>query len=161
MEANSGTLAAVLSTFALSVTDFYMIIACALAFVVFWKLSAITLFKPYLKLFELRESATLGAESGSKEQVSKAAKLNLQYDEELGAARLSALKLKASKTGAATKTAAGIVSKAEDEARSFIARERKGIQSSIESMKAEVFKDTEALADDVARLLKEPAQPRT
>lgn len=149
---------AFLKNFDLVPFDLVMIFAGALSFVLLWKTLEKNLFNPFLKLLELREGLTTGADSNAKTLQEKAASLEEEYSQQMLSARIAAMEKKLSTLESAKGQANSITEKAYQESKSFLEKEKTEIASSKEKVRAEAISQTKSMVDGIVQRLKEPRQ---
>ncbi|MCB0333672.1 MAG: hypothetical protein KDD55_09255 [Bdellovibrionales bacterium] len=151
-----GNAAEILALFDLSVLDFQMILVCAVVFYLYTVIASKTLFGPLMKLYEAREQATIGAESSASETIREAESLEQEYGAQLTEARIQAMQEKLEILSIATKDASGILGTAENTARDEILSARQSLEASREKLRAELFQDADAMAQELAGELQKP-----
>lgn len=146
----------ILKIFTLSVRDGEMIALGALVFFVFWQLIHQAIFRPFLALFEERESLTTGATESARTMLDEAATLEREYESKLHDARVAAIAQKIQNTTNAKKEAASIIGGAESQVQSELKKSRENQAATKERLRGELGKDVESLAQMVAQRVASP-----
>lgn len=148
----------ILKNFDLVPFDVVMIFVGAMSFVLLWKTLEKELFNPFLKLLELREGLTTGADSNAKDIQDEAARLEEDYAQKMLSIRIAAMDKKLAALDRAKAEANSSIDKAAAEAKSFIEKEKASIASSRDKARAEAIGQTKGMVDELVTRLKEPRQ---
>ena len=138
--------------------DLVMIAACVPLVILLWKSMERYLFAPYLAVVEAREQLTSGAIESAAQSVARAHELEVQYQNVISAARVSAVKEKSERLLRAKAEAAHVVSKAEDEAQEHLRSVRWELAQKIESLKSSAFKESDVIAGALFQKITAPQQ---
>lgn len=136
----------ILKTFDLTVLDLQMIIVWALVFVVLWRSLSRFFVRPYLKLVEAREAATVAARETAAELNKAADELKEEYDRRLSAERARFQQHKQEALDRAKAEADSIVETAERESRHYRDTFRTELKSGLEELKVQSAAQIGAIA---------------
>ncbi|MCI5066351.1 hypothetical protein MRY87_11565 [bacterium] len=139
-----------LRAFDLKPTDVWMILIGMALFWGYYKLSSAVLFSPLLRLFERRESATVGAQAGADEMLAEAAKMREVYEETIAQARQKAVAERLEQLSFASKDASDVVAGAEAVAKEKTLAERASLSKQEEELRAKLLADSDTLAEQLA-----------
>ena len=142
--------------------DLWMIPLGGLLFFVFWKLLTVILFKPCLRLVELREARTEAAFDTAEEVTLKATQAETDYEQKLLDARIEAMRQKLSDLSKAKSKAQEIVTEAQTTAQSKLEAARAEAERQAEALRADTLAQADSLADEVVqKLFNPPAEPQS
>lgn len=137
----------ILKTLNLTPDETPMIFVGALLFFLFWKVAAKTFIADFVRLGNLRESLTTGANELARQQLELASTISGEVEAELLKARIDALSKKGIIINRAQGEAHKIVQRAEDEAQEFLRNTRWQLMQQSEQIRAEAMKEGDALVD--------------
>lgn len=132
--------------FDLSLIDIPMIFLGALLFLIVWQALERTLFRPYLKLIQVREAATIGADSEAQSIRDEAREKNEAYEQAINIARIEAVKGRLSKVGSAQKSADALIESAARAAQGELQKSREELNATIAAAKSDAGKEVESMA---------------
>ncbi|MCB0310956.1 MAG: ATP synthase F0 subunit B [Bdellovibrionales bacterium] len=149
-----------LKTFDLTTLDALMILSSCVLFFILWSFLDRFVFSPYLKLIEARESVTTGAKQEAAEMAKRAGNLDRQYEELMTAERVRLMEVKLAALSQAKLEGAQILKSAESEAQRLTLEARESLEKLYTSIKADVPKQAEDLADEISqKILSQARQP--
>ena len=126
--------------------DILMITIGVVFFTMLWSIAERVFFAPYIKLIELREQATVGADDIAAGKESEALKLNDQYETKILEARTAGVRLKEKLSGEAKKEANCLVEGAQGEAEQITSKAKREIEQRVRELAAGSKQEAEALA---------------
>lgn len=138
----------------LNAMDVRMIPVGGLLFFIFWRLMAEGVFKPYLKLFEAREAATIGSLDAANEIISEAKKLEAEYEDGVFNARKKAVSDKLLKLEEIKKENTAALSEAESKAAEITEQSRKNLEVKISELRSSLDSKVEELSGEVVEKIK-------
>lgn len=145
-----------LKVFDLTMIDAYMIGVVSILFVFFWRAMERVLFKPYLKLIEAREKATVGAEEEATAAYTQAEVGEREYDAKILEARRSAMEKKLAVLAKAKIEADKIAHDATAESEKILAAARGEIRAEADTARTQLNDQAQSLANDLVAKLKQP-----
>lgn len=148
----------ILKTLDLVPQDVVMIFVGALLFTLLWKALEAWLFLPFLKVVEARESATKGAVSDAAEMQQRADNLMREYNSELARKRVEAVERKLKLLEETKTKAAGIVSQAQQGAKSIIESARSEVVRRESELETRLAGEVDQVVDLVVQKLKTPVK---
>lgn len=141
-------------TFDLTISDVRMILVFTVIFPLILLALQSTIFKPFLRLIEAREAATVGAAQTIQQLRQKHEELRQQVESKLAATRLSALQKKAERLKAAREEANQKILVAENTAKAAVLAEREKIEANFKELKESLSVQSSAIAECLVEKIK-------
>ncbi len=138
---------AVFKTFDLTISDVRMILLFTLVFPVILKSLQNSIFKPFLRLIEAREAATLGAAQMIQDLRQQHDDLRQQLESKLAATRLTALQKKGERLKEVRQQASQKVLAAENSAKATVSAEREKIKLEFQTLQEGLVAQNSSLAE--------------
>lgn len=137
----------VFKTFDLTISDVRMILLFTLVFPIILKSLQNSIFKPFLRLIEAREAATLGAAQMIQDLRQQHEDLRQQLESKLAATRLTALQKKGERLKETRQQASQKVLAAENSAKATVSAEREKIKLEFQTLQEGLVAQNSSLAE--------------
>ena len=133
--------------FSLTPWDLKMMPVGCVCFFLFWRSCKALIFDPCMELINAREQATEGSLTDSSDLLLKSEKLEQEYQEKIGAARIQAMQNKLELIKQTKTDSQNLLLKANQEAEAIIKTAQEKVKSEIASFKSGIEENATAMVD--------------